>query len=75
MWFEIICLSLVVLLFAIVIYLVVRSVQIDSKVDTAVAEIKSKIGSIIKDVNAINLQDYKVDVQQSTEIAALKRGA
>lgn len=73
MIFDLVNLFLIILVAAVVIFLIVRSAQINSKMDTAVAEIKSKIGSMIKEINAINLQDYKVDLQQTNEIAELRK--
>jgi hypothetical protein len=73
MIFSLVNLFLIMVLFGLVIYLIVRSVQQNNKVDTVVAEIKSKIGSMIKDLNNMNMQEYKVDLQQSADIATLKQ--
>lgn len=73
MIFSLVNLFLIMVLFGLVIYLIVRSVQQNNKVDTVVAEIKSKIGSMIKDLNKMNMQEYKVDLQQSADIATLKQ--
>jgi len=50
------------------IYLYIRVFTLESRFKTAVDEIKSKIGSIIRDINIINRIEYDVDVQQQEQI-------
>lgn len=71
--FSSINLVLILILYGLVIYLLVRVYQIGNNVDTAVAEIKTKIGSVIRDINSINMHDYNVDMEQSADISALRR--
>jgi len=76
MFLEIMCAVAVimcVLLAAALIYLYVRVFSNERNLQTTVAEIKSKIGSIIRDINNINRIEYDVDMEQQAKINNISR--
>lgn len=63
---------LILALVGMVIYVMVRQHKMQAKMDDHVASIKSKIGSLIRDVNLANTNEYAVDLEQSANIKALQ---
>lgn len=61
---TIIALILSIILLGLVIFIYVRHFSYEKATDNAILEIKSKIGSIIKDINQINSMEYEVDMEQ-----------
>jgi hypothetical protein len=56
-----------------VIYLYVRVINIEESTNKSVLEIKSKIGSIIRDINNINRIEYEVDMEQEHRLNNLSK--
>ena len=59
---------LIVVIIALVIYIYVRVIGYEKSVNTTIAEIKSKIGSMIRDINNINRMEYTVDMEQEKRL-------
>ena len=57
---------------AAVVILYIRFKNLKTKQDTDVAEIKTKIGAMIREINAFMRSDFAVDVEQSANINKLK---
>ena len=53
------------------IYLYVYTFKNIKQQQTAILEIKSKIGSMIRDINLTNKQEYTVDMEQQHSINSL----
>lgn len=68
----VVALLLLVVIIGLFIYLFVKVISIEKNLSTSVAEIKSKIGSIIRQINQVNKLEYKVDVNQQKDINKLK---
>lgn len=69
--FEIIATIALVLSLAIAalgIYITIKVFAMERTLNEAVAQIKSKIGSLIKDINMVNRIEYDVDVDQDNRI-------
>ena len=58
-------------LIAVQVYFNVRFYKTILYLENSVSEIKSKIGSLVRDINFMNQQDYKVDVEQQESINKL----
>ena len=71
--FSVVILLLVLAVIGALIYLYVYVFKNMSSLYNSDMEIKSKIGSLIRDINFINNQEYKVDVEQSTNINRLSQ--
>lgn len=54
------------------IYNIIKLKQLQSSTNTTIDEIKSKIGSMIRQINAINKIDYTVDMEQQSMITNLR---
>ena len=59
----------------IAIYTVVIVNKVSDKLDTRVAEIKSKIGAVVREINNINRLEYQVNVNQDQKIDRLENRA
>lgn len=59
---------LIIALMILVIYLYVYVFKNIKDVNNAILEIKSKIGSMIRDVNTINKNEFRVDMEQQQSI-------
>jgi len=57
------------------IYNVVMINRANDRIDTRVAEIKSKIGSVVREINNINRLEYQVNVSQDQKIDRLENRA
>jgi hypothetical protein len=62
----------VVALCGLMIYMYMKVMSIDKYLSVSVAEIKSKIGSLIREINRINQIEYNIDVSQQKDINKLK---
>ena len=65
-------LLLILALTGLVIYIMITQHKMKVKMDDNVSSIKSKIGSLIRDVNLSNTNEYAVDLEQSANIKALQ---
>ena len=45
------------------------------RMDDAYADIRARIGKLVRDINAVNNVEFAVDLQQEYNINALKRAA
>lgn len=63
---------LMLVLIGFVIFLFMRVIKLERMVAVSIAEIKSKIGSVIREVNKVNNLEYKIDVNQQKDINRLK---
>lgn len=69
---DITALVLVLLVLCALIVLYVKVFSLETSTRKAILEIKSKIGSIIREVNRSNEIHYKVDASQQSDINRLK---
>ena len=63
---------ILIILIVVVIYLYVYIFRTEKRIENDVLSIKSKIGSLIRDLNIVNSNEYAVDVEQSANIKALQ---
>lgn len=65
---DVLSLVLVVITIGLIIFLFVKVYSVEAALNKNTLEIKSKIGSVIKEVNRVNEIKYKVDVNQQLDI-------
>lgn len=70
MWMSVSFLFILIAI-GLAVYAIVMITRLGNTVDTRVAEIKSKIGAVIREVNAINRLEYQVNVNQDAKINRL----
>ena len=59
---------LIVILIALLIYIYVRVIGFEKNTNNSISEIKSKIGSMIRDINNINRMEYNIDMEQESRL-------
>ena len=70
--FVIFCILIILVMFGLIIYTIYDSKKKHGEMIDTTNEIKSKIGSLIREFNINSRQDYNINVAQQNEIDMLK---